>query len=149
MISHYQIPPDLGQLPVEDFESGDFSMFEWTTYGDEYWAISSYESNAGNYSARAGSVGNNEISTLEVTHDCIAGDISFYYKVSSESGWDYLKFYIDGTRQDEWSGEEDWEQVSFYVTKGRRTFEWTYSKDGSGSDGDDTAWIDDIIFPVE
>ncbi len=149
MISHYQIPPDLGQLPVEDFESGDFSMFEWTTYGDEYWAISSYESNAGNYSARAGSVGNNESSTLEVTHDCIAGDISFYYKVSSESGWDYLKFYIDGTRQDEWSGEEVWEQVSFYVTKGRRTFEWTYSKDGSGSDGDDTAWIDDIIFPVE
>jgi hypothetical protein len=34
------------------------------------------------------------------------------------------------------------------VKEGRRTFEWTYSKDDSTSDGDDTAWIDDIVFPI-
>ncbi len=47
------------------------------------------------------------------------------------------------------SGEQDWTQVSFPVTAGRRTFRWEYSKDGSASIGDDTAWIDDIIFPVK
>jgi hypothetical protein len=47
-----------------------------------------------------------------------------------------------------WSGEEDWSEVSFPVDEGIRTFEWTYSKDGSDSEGDDTAWIDDIVFPV-
>jgi len=34
------------------------------------------------------------------------------------------------------------------VTAGTRTFEWIYSKDGSESVDDDTAWIDDIVFPV-
>jgi len=38
--------------------------------------------------------------------------------------------------------------VSFYVDGGKRTFEWTYSKDGSESGGDDAAWIDDIVFPA-
>ncbi len=76
------------------------------------------------------------------------GDVAFYRKVSSESGSDYLKFYIDRVKQGEWSGEQDWVEVSYPVTAGIRTFEWTYSKDGSASNGDDTAWIDDIVFPV-
>jgi endoglucanase len=59
-----------------------------------------------------------------------------------------LTFYIDGAEQDRWSDEEKWTKVSFPVIQGRRTFEWTYSKDSSVSEGDDTAWIDDITFPV-
>ncbi|MCP4256307.1 MAG: hypothetical protein GY774_02120, partial [Planctomycetes bacterium] len=55
---------------------------------------------------------------------------------------------IDGEEQDNWSGEEDWAEESFPVTEGTRTFEWTYSKDSSEAEGDDTAWIDDIVFPV-
>ena len=100
------------------------------------------------HSAQAGSIEDDEASTLKVTLDCGDGDVAFYHKVSSESGSDYLKFYIDGVKQGEWSGEENWAEVSFPVTAGTRTFEWTYSKDGSESVGDDTAWIDDIVFPV-
>jgi hypothetical protein len=84
-----------------------------------------------------------------LTLDCISGEISFYYKVSCERYYDYLRFYIDGTQQDEWSGNEGWTQVSFPVRAGRRTFEWIYSKDESSSNGSDTAWIDDIVFPIE
>ena len=80
--------------------------------------------------------------------DCVAGSISFYCKVSSESRWDFLRFYIDGSQQDQWSGEQDWIMVSFPVAEGTRTFRWTYSKDESSSDGSDTAWIDDIVFPM-
>ncbi|UCC99004.1 MAG: hypothetical protein JSW66_03785, partial [Phycisphaerales bacterium] len=79
---------------------------------------------------------------------CISGQINFYYKVSSESGFDYLRFYIDDEEMGKWSGEKDWAEVSFAVSEGRRTFRWEYSKDGSDSDGDDTAWIDDIVFPL-
>jgi len=85
---------------------------------------------------------------LLVTLACVSGNITFYRKVSSESGCDYLRFYIDGVEKGDWSGEEDWGEASFSVTEGTRTFEWTYSKDGSVSEGDDTAWIDDIAFPV-
>ena len=129
------------------FETGNFSEVGRTSYGDQDWAVTSEQSHSGTYSARAGSIGHDESSALEVTLDCTAGDFSFYYKVSSESGWDHLTFYVDDEEQDKWSGEEDWTEVSFPVTEGSRTFVWTYSKDGSATEGSDTAWIDDITFP--
>ncbi|MCK4856848.1 MAG: hypothetical protein KAT58_02665 [candidate division Zixibacteria bacterium] len=149
MISHYQRSPDSNCSPVEDFEFGDFNTFDWMTFGDEYWFITSDEFNTGNYSAQAGSVANDESSTLEVTLDCIGKDISFYLKVSSESNFDKLIFRIDGIELADWSGEMDWTEVSYTVPPGTHVFKWTYEKDGSVSEGRDTAWIDDIIFPVE
>ena len=131
------------------FETGDFGGLPWEHSGNATWDISSAEKNSGNYSAQAGSIGDDETSALSIRLDCIFGDVSFYYKVSSERDCDFLKFYIDGARQDKWSGEKDWIQVSFPVEEGTRTFEWIYSKDSSISGGSDTAWIDDIVFPIE
>jgi len=133
---------------TEDFETGDFSKFTWKHYGAASWTIDSAVKNSGNYSAQAGSISDDEYSTLEITLNCASGDITFYRKVSSESGFDYLEFYIDGGRKDGWSGEVDWAIVSFPVAAGTRTFEWIYSKDNSTSVGYDTAWIDDIVFPI-
>jgi len=132
----------------EDFERGDFSKFPWARSGSSNWTIQSQEKRAGAYSARAGWIDNDESTTLQVTVDCIEGDITFYWKVSSESGYDYLIFYIDGVKQAEWSGEQNWAQVSFPVTAGLREFGWTYSKDSSESESSDSAWIDDIVFPI-
>jgi len=133
----------------EGFETGDFSAFDWLAQGDAGWIITSAEANSGTYSAQAGSIEGNETTGLRLTFDCVSGEISFHYKVSSESVFDCLEFYIDGTRQGRWSGEDGWAQVSFPVVAGKRTFEWLYSKDGSVSEGSDTAWIDDIVFPVD
>ena len=134
--------------PVEDFEGNNFSTFPWEHRGNTSWTITSYEKHSGAYSAWAGTVDHDERATLRVTFDCVPGDITFYRKVSSELDYDHLEFYIDSVEMDKWSGEEDWAEVSFHVDGGKRTFEWTYSKDGSESEGDDTAWIDDIVFPI-
>jgi len=134
--------------PVEDFEGNNFSTFPWEHRGNTSWTITSYEKHSGTYSARAGTIDHDERATLRVTLDCVSGDITFYRKVSSELDYDHLEFYIDSVEMDKWSGEEDWAEVSFHVDGGERTFEWTYSKDGSESEGDDTAWIDDIVFPI-
>jgi len=136
------------ELPgIEDFETGDFSKYSWMP--DSNWIISQSEKYSGDYSAEAGAIGDNESTALEITLDCAQGSITFYRKVSSETDFDYLKFYIDGEKQEAWSGEEDWAKVSFQVEEGTRTNKWTYSKDDSGSEGDDTAWIDDIVFPLK
>jgi len=133
---------------TEDFETNDFSKFPWAHAGYEDWSTTPQEKHSGSYSAKSGSIGGGERSSLQVTLDCVTGNITFYRKVSSESGFDSLKFSIDGAEQDKWSGEKDWAEVSFPVAAGARTFEWTYSKDGSASEGEDTAWIDDIVFPI-
>ena len=135
-------------VQTEDFETNDFSKFPWVHGDDEGWSTTLEQRHSGFQSAKSGSIESDESTSLQVTLECVTGNITFYRKVSSESGFDYLKFYIDGAEQDKWSGEEDWDEVSFPVTEGSRTFEWTYSKDGSASDGEDAAWIDDIVFPT-
>ena len=133
----------------EGFETNDFSRFPWGSSGDAIWRTTQQERHSGSYCAESGSIEDGESTVLQVTLNCVSGDITFYRKVSCESKSDHLKFYIDGAEKGEWSGEEDWAQVSFDVTAGSKTFEWTYSKDGSESEGGDTAWIDDIVFPIE
>jgi len=132
----------------EGFETGNFDNFYWRHYGNANWMISTLEKNSGTYSARSGLISNNESSSLEVTLNCISGDISFYRKVSSELGWDTLKFCVDGVEKGNWSGELGWQKVSYSVAEGTHTFTWTYSKDEIESRGYDSAWLDDVEFPV-
>lgn len=142
-------PAPASYSSTENFETGDFIRLPWAHSGDSNWTVTPYQKHSGAHSAQAGSIDHSESTTLWVKLDCISGDITFYRKVSSEPDFDYLEFYIDGARKDRWSGTNDWEQVSYSVTAGTRTFEWTYSKDGSISTGSDTAWIDDIVFPLD
>ena len=74
--------------------------------------------------------------------------LSFWYKVSSEVGYDFLKFYIDDVEMSSWSGEVGWVRASFLVAEGTHSFKWSYNKDESLSSGNDCAWIDFIVFPV-
>jgi len=65
--------------------------------------------------------------------------IKFHWKISGESGSDYLKFYIDGSLQDSITGEQDWQQKSYTVSSGIHTLKWVYSEGGSAGDN---AWVD-------
>jgi hypothetical protein len=86
---------------------------------------------------------------MKLTIDVTSPDtIAFYRKVSSEATYDFLEFYIDNVKKDEWSGEEDWERAAFSVTQGEHTFRWVYTKDFSYSTGADCAWIDYIQIPA-
>jgi len=134
-------------LLIEDFESGDFSMFDWQQGGNENWIIDvdAYE---GVLSAKSGAIGNNSTSAISLELEISSeGEISFWKNVSSELNYDYLKFFIDNNLQDEWSGEVDWSESSYEVNAGFHTFKWEYFKDGGVTGGDDSAWIDYIIFP--
>jgi len=71
------------------------------------------------------------------------GTVTFYWKVSSEEGYDYLEFYIDGVRQDRISGEVDWHQRQYDITgSGSHYLFWQYIKDGSSEEGDDCGYVD-------
>ena len=133
---------------IESFETGDFSMYNWQNTSNMPWTIVSSGANSGTYCAKSGAIGDNQQTNLILTTEIFAdGEISFYRKVSSESDWDKLFFYIDNQEKGNWSGEKDWERVSFPVTTGTHTFKWSYQKDSSFGSGSDCAWVDDIQFP--
>jgi hypothetical protein len=140
--------PKAPALNVEDFETGDFKRFPWEHLSNVPWTITSTRSHKGKHSARAGALGDRTArSTLKLTLNCAAGEIRFFVRVSSEPIWDKLVFQIDGQLMGEWSGEQEWTEVAFRVAAGTRTFQWDYMKD-KGAQGEDTAWLDDIVFPL-
>jgi hypothetical protein len=133
---------------VEDFETGGFAKYPWQMAGNQPWTLVTSGAYEGAYSAKSGTIGNSQSSTMQMTLNVIsAGNITFFYKVSSESGYDYLVFYIDGVSKGSWSGSVGWIQGSYPVTAGSHTFKWTYSKDGSEVGGSDCAWVDYIVLP--
>ncbi len=120
----------------------------FTFSGDQPWVRVTPEAYEGDYSMKSGDISDNDTSSMQTELNIITdGDISFYKKVSSESGYDFLRFYIDDVLKGSWSGTVDWSQVSYPVTSGTHIFKWIYSKDVGISDGSDCAWVDYIDFP--
>ncbi|MBN3035069.1 MAG: hypothetical protein JW861_05740 [Bacteroidales bacterium] len=135
-------------LVVEDWETGTMTKFEWETGGSANWYIVTESPWEGTYCLRSGAIGDNQSTSLAISFNVTAaGTISFYRKVSSEASYDYLRFYIDGVQQGQWAGTVAWGQVSYPVSTGNHTFQWTYVKDANTIGGSDCAWLDYIVFP--
>ncbi len=138
-------------LVIEDFESGNLTNYNWVLDGDANWTASNTGAHAGTYCAKSGDIDNNETTSMQVTLNNVpAGQtMSFWYKASSESGWDFLTFYVNGQMVEEWSGNVAWtEKIYTFTTAGDYTIKFEYSKDYSETSGQDCGWIDDIVFPV-
>ncbi len=130
------------------FENGEFPQ-GWTSSGNLPWIIDNSTAWDGTYSARSGAITHNQSSSMVYTMETDSeGVITFYRKVSSETNYDYLRFYINDQLQAQWSGNLDWAEVSFPVSPGYKTFRWTYTKDGSVSTGSDKGWIDFVVLPL-
>ena len=97
---------------MEDFETGDFTQFDWMHDGTQYWAVSGENPFAGDFSAKSGNISDESSSVLEIELDMMsAGDLHFFNKVSSELDFDFLRFYIDDAKIGEWSGESGWDSA--------------------------------------
>ena len=135
-------------LIVEDWESDSFDQFNWAFSGNTDWVISDEDPYEGLYCSQSGAITHNQTSSMVLSYTPSVDDsISFYKTVSSESSYDYLRFYIDDILQDEWSGEVDWSRSVYPVSAGPHTFKWEYYKDGSVSNGDDRGRVDFIVLP--
>ncbi len=133
---------------TEDFESGDFSLYNWEFSGVSPWQISQTAPYEGTYCMKSGAVGDLQATDVFLEAEVFSNsEISFYYKISSEANYDFLKFSIDGSVLGSWSGSSGWGQVTFPVQAGNRVFKWTYEKDVNTVSGGDCAWVDFIVFP--
>jgi hypothetical protein len=129
---------------TDGFETGDLTALDWNVTGDADWAVGTDSVYEGNYAAKSGIITHNQTTSLELTVETTFDTISFARKVSSEIGWDHLRFYIDDIEIDKWSGEKDWLVVEYVISGGQHTFKWSYTKDDSASGGSDCAWIDAV-----
>jgi len=129
------------------FEQNQFSH-NWIFEEDADWFITSTTAQEGTYAAQSGDINNSQRSSISISFTSSeTGNVSFFKKVSSENNYDYLKFYIDGSLENEWSGDISWGEENYTVNTGSHTLKWEYFKDTSVSSGEDTAWVDNITLP--
>lgn len=133
---------------TQDYEDGSLLKLGWSSSGDLPWLVQTDTVLAGSFSARSGAIGDNQSSSLVLTTNFSGGAASFYFKVSSELGWDFLSFHLDGELVQKWSGEIDWTSFLFPMPVGTHTLEWRYSKDSGLSDGLDAAFLDNLNLPL-
>jgi alpha-tubulin suppressor-like RCC1 family protein len=120
----------------------------WTTgTSNTVWFAQNRVTHDGEGAAQSGPIGNGQQSYLQTTV-IGPGTLRFWWKVSSEEGFDWLQFYQDGSSNllASISGERDWEQETFAIPAGLHTLKWLYIKDPTVSDGQDAAWLDEVSW---
>lgn len=126
-------------------EAVNAPQLAWTTGGNSNWFAQGATTYDNVSAAQSGSITNDESSWIETTVTG-PGTLSFWWKVSSEGGYDFLEFLIDGNWQNDMSGDSGWQQQTYPIDAGSHTLRWNYYKDGSGSDLLDAGFLDEVNY---
>ena len=143
-------PLDRPEVALDRPEALEQPALDWRTGTNSPWFGQTKVSHDGVDAAQSGVIGHSQQSWLEVTNILASdGIVSFWWKVSSEGGYDFLRFYFNGVEQPgRISGGVDWQPKSFELPPGTNVLRWAYSKDGSGTGGADSGWVDEVQFLV-
>ena len=134
---------------VIDFETGDFSQYEFTNDATYPWTVVEED---GTHYAKSGNGGvNSSTSTLTCSHEFASDgyiyfDFAAYGEGSDTYDWDKCRFFIDGAQVFDYGNHDMWESLLQTVTAGTHTFTWTYKKDSSVNPTGDYFAIDNITF---
>jgi hypothetical protein len=132
--------------PAPDFASAiNNRELVFSTSEDSPWFTQTAESRTDGEALQSGSIGNNERSFVE-TVVTGPGHLEFWWRVSSETDYDFLSFLVDGGKIEEISGDGNWLMVSYSVRAGSHTLTWVYEKDGSLDEQDDAGYLDEISY---
>lgn len=134
--------------PIALGDAVDAPSLTWLTAlpGDSApWKGQAAVTHDGIDTAHSGNITNGQQTTIETTISG-SGMVSFWWKVSSETNFDSLYFYVGGIERARLSGEVGWQERTISVPEGSQTLRWVYEKDLSLSAGQDGAWLDQVTF---
>jgi thermolysin len=141
---------DLGSAAYnQGFEASASLPGEFSTGGNQPWLVDGTTAATGVRSARSGTITHNQRSELTlIARMASAGSVTFNARVSSENGFDFFSFHVDGQPMVTGSGNIPWGPAPpTMVPAGTHTLTFVYEKDFIVSSGSDRAWIDDLIIP--
>lgn len=126
-----------------------------TTSGDAPWRVTEETSHDGLFSARSGSITDQQSSTIQ-TAVVGSGCVSFWWKAYGEAdpdgaNWDHFAFLVDGVEKARIDGDQsDWSLVNVPITaSGPHVLQWVYLKDewdDEDFDGRDGGWVDQVAW---
>lgn len=119
---------------------------------DRGWTVSKSQTYEGKRSLASKSLSDGAVAGIAYRSNFRAGQVGFYMKASTEGQFDHGRFYIDGVLRTlnglkGLSGETEWLYFTFPVSAGTHTFMWTYEKDDTYGEAEDSVWIDGVSLP--
>ncbi|MFM8418502.1 MAG: immunoglobulin domain-containing protein, partial [Verrucomicrobiota bacterium] len=120
----------------------DSAGLTWVTGGNGSWRSDTATKVDGASAGRSAGIADLQSTWVRTT---VTGPvrIGFKWKVSSESGWDFLTLRVNGDSVTRISGDQDWRDVQYDVVgSGPQVVEFAYTKDASGAVGSDAGWVD-------
>lgn len=135
------------QLVVEPqlCEAVDACELAWSSGGNARWIAQTNTTADGADAAESGTILDEQQSWIAAIVEG-PGAILFLWRVSSESGWDFLRYTVNGALRDEMSGESGWQYHYHELPLGVHTLRWSYVKDSSVAEGEDRGWIDQVQY---
>ncbi|MFK7911464.1 MAG: Ser-Thr-rich GPI-anchored membrane family protein [Akkermansiaceae bacterium] len=125
----------------------DTTGLVWSNNERFGWFNQAVTTNDGVDAAMSEDIRHGESSSMETTLQG-PGVLTFWWKVSTDAGYDFLRFFIDDVEAVAGISEleMDWEQKTVVIPDGTHTVRWTYSKDVSFTSGADAGWVDQVVF---
>jgi len=135
--------PSGGSTPSSFLSEALDTTLDFTTGGSSDWFYQVETTYYDLDAAQSGEILDEQESWIQTTVDG-PGTLSFYWKVSSETNYDFLQFHIDGVLQDRISGSVNWQQMIYTLATGSHSLEWRYVKDLNTSADSDRGWVDKV-----
>ncbi|MCX6927297.1 MAG: immunoglobulin domain-containing protein, partial [Verrucomicrobia bacterium] len=126
-------------------EALDTPGWTWLTGGTRPWVGQTTNTHDSVDAAQSGTISHSQESWMETTVQG-PGMLTFWWAVSSESGYDFLELQTNGVLATRISGTVGWTGVSNHVALGTTALRWRYIKDGSVNAGYDRGWVDQVSF---
>jgi hypothetical protein len=100
----------------------------------------------GSLAVQSGDIWHDQANWLETTVEGIT-NVSFFWKVSSETNADYLEFFTNNVLAARISGEVNWQSNFFrFAAKTTNTITWSYRRDNSITLGSNCGWVDGLVL---
>lgn len=115
----------------------------WITTPEAPWKAS--EVKDGREAVRTGEIADGEGTKLQTTVEG-PGELTFWWRTSSEESYDWMRFSVADEVRANLSGETGWLKRTVAIPHGTHTLSWSYEKDTSVSKGDDAGWVADVVY---
>ena len=134
-------------LPITLGAAVNAPALAWASGGSLPWFAQNFYTHDNSHAAQSGPITHNQSSWIETTVTG-PGTLTFWWKISSEANWDWLRCYTNtSVKVFETSGETNWVQKTITVlSQGPTVIRWTYSKDSNTSVGSDCGWLDEVVW---
>jgi hypothetical protein len=136
--------------PIGLAQALDTCGVNWTSGGNTnptYWSGETNITHSGVSAAQSGSIGPNQESWVQTTVVGVT-NLSFWWKVSSQTNYDYYEFYTNSVRATRISGEVNWQSNFFRLTGTTNQLKWRFVRTNLVvvAQGQESAWLDQVVI---